>query len=164
MRLGVSPKLFLKWYCRDTILLRPNKDVGLAHERSLTIWFVESGLEKLAVGHGAMPGLDFRGIHIEKRSGAWTFKPYSVAPYGMGLLGVDPRSIKVLPRLSNDGLFQWSQVLLRCSHPCSLFSFWGEMGLPFRFTYFLLLYSSALTVLRPRVGSIFTRLIFVPSV
>ena len=31
------------------------------------------------------------------------------------------------------------------------------MGLPFRFTYFLLLYSSALIVLRPRVGSIFTR-------
>ena len=29
------------------------------------------------------------------------------------------------------------------------------MGLPFRFTYFLLLYSSALIVLRPRVGSIF---------
>ena len=28
--------------------------------------FVESGLEKLAVGHGAVPGLGFRGVHVEK--------------------------------------------------------------------------------------------------
>ena len=56
--------------CKGTIPLRPNNDVGLAYERSLTIWFVESGLEKLAAGHGAMPGLDFRGIHVEKRSWA----------------------------------------------------------------------------------------------
>ena len=41
-------------YCKDTIPSRPNNDVGLAYERSLTIWFVESGLEKLAAGHGAM--------------------------------------------------------------------------------------------------------------
>ena len=74
----------------------------------------------------------------------------------MGLLGVDPRSIKVLPRLPHDGLFQWSPVLLRCSHPCSLSSLFRSDGGLFRFTYFLLLYSSALTVLRPRVGSIFT--------
>ena len=56
--------------CRDTIPLRPNTDVGLAHERSLTIRFVESGLEKLAAGQGAMPGRGFRGIHVEKRSWA----------------------------------------------------------------------------------------------
>ena len=44
----------IKHNCKDTIPLRPNEVVGLAHERSLTIWFVESGLEKLGFGHGAM--------------------------------------------------------------------------------------------------------------
>ena len=38
----------------------------------------------------------------------------------MELLGVDPRTIEVLLRLPNNGLFQWSPVLLRCSPPCSL--------------------------------------------
>ena len=61
--------------CKGTIPLRPNNDIGLAYERSLTIWFVESGLEKLAAGHGAMPGHGFRGMHVEIRSWAWTFKP-----------------------------------------------------------------------------------------
>ena len=55
--------------CKDTIPLRPNDDVGLAYERSLTIWFVESGLEKLAAGQGAMPVHGFRGIHVKKELG-----------------------------------------------------------------------------------------------
>ena len=40
--------------CRDTNLWRPNNEVGLARERSLTIIFVESGLERPALGHGAL--------------------------------------------------------------------------------------------------------------
>ena len=40
--------------CRDTNLWRPNNDVGLARRKSLTIRFVESGLERLAFGHRAL--------------------------------------------------------------------------------------------------------------
>lgn len=40
--------------CGDTILKQPNDDVGLARDGSLTIKFVESELERLALGHGAL--------------------------------------------------------------------------------------------------------------
>ena len=82
----------------------------------------------------------------------------------MGLLGLDPRTIRVLPRLPDDGFFPVISDVVEMFSPRSSPFFGGGMGVPLRVTYFLLLYSSALTVLRPRVGSIFTRLIFVPSV
>ena len=40
--------------CGDTNLKRPNNDVELARERSPTIIFVESGLERLALGRRAL--------------------------------------------------------------------------------------------------------------
>uniref|UniRef100_A0A7N2LUQ8 Leucine-rich repeat-containing N-terminal plant-type domain-containing protein n=1 Tax=Quercus lobata TaxID=97700 RepID=A0A7N2LUQ8_QUELO len=42
----------------------------------------ESGLEKLAVGHGAMPGLGFRGIRVEKGLGLEHLSPTASHPMG----------------------------------------------------------------------------------
>ena len=63
---------------------------------------------------------------------------------------------EVLSLLPDDGLSSVRSGGVEMFPPRSL-SFSGDgMGLPFRFTYFLILYSLAFAVLRPRVGSVFT--------
>ena len=51
------------------------------------------------------------------------FKPYGVASYGIGLLGIDPRTIEVFPGFPTAGLFYDLHVLLGCFHPWSPFFF-----------------------------------------
>ena len=55
--------------CRDTNLWRPNNGVGLARERSLTIIFVESGLERPALGHRALFRVELLGAQTGKSFG-----------------------------------------------------------------------------------------------
>ena len=51
------------------------------------------------------------------------FKPCGVASYGIGFLGLDPRTIAVFPGYPTEGLFYDLHVLLGCFHPWSPF-FW----------------------------------------
>ena len=105
--------------CKDTIPLRPIDVFGLARERPLTIWSVESGLEKLGFGRGVMFRPRFWMSSYRKRSWVWMFKPYGVASTGIGLLGICPRTIEVSPRSPTAGFFYDLHVLLGCFHPWS---------------------------------------------
>ena len=65
------------------------------------------------------------------------FKPYGVASYGIGLLGIDPRTLEVFLGFPTAGLFYDLHVLLGCFHPWSLsLSLSPGIGSPSRFTYF----------------------------
>ena len=86
-------------------------------------------MKSLALVTGRCSGLEFRGIPVEKRSGVWTFKPCRVVSHGVGLLGLDPRTIQVLPQLPNGGFFGHVHVLLRC-FPHRVFLFWRWDGSP----------------------------------
>ena len=84
------------------------------------------GLKSLPLVTGRCFGLDFRGIPIEKGVWVWTFKTYSIASYGVGLLGLDPRIIKVLLRLPNGGFFLWCACVVKVFSPME--SFFLEVG------------------------------------
>ena len=117
-------------YCKDTIPLRPINVFGLAYERSLTIWFVESGLEKCGFGRGAMFRPRFKGSSYRERGWVWMFKPYGVASIEIGLLVICPRTIEVSPHSPMAGFFYVLHVLLGCFHPwSSLFSRWDPSPL-----------------------------------
>ena len=136
-------RFFFSWVnrlCKDTILLRPNNVVGLAHERSLTIWFVESGLEKLGFGHGAMFRSGFERDSCRERSWVWMFKPYGSVFHEIRLLGLGPRTIEVFPGSPTAGFFYDLPVLLGYFRPWS--TLFSPVGSPPRFTYFFF-YTSA---------------------
>uniref|UniRef100_A0A7N2RA88 Uncharacterized protein n=1 Tax=Quercus lobata TaxID=97700 RepID=A0A7N2RA88_QUELO len=85
----------LKW-CKDTIPARPSDIFGFTRERSLTIRFVESGLEKLGLGHGGMVRSGFQKDPCGKWTGLKRLKPRHTATSENGILGLDPRTLVVL--------------------------------------------------------------------
>ena len=88
------------------------------------------GLKSLPLVTGRCSGLDFWGIPVEKGVWVWTFKSYSIASYGVGLLGLDPRIIKVLPRLPNGGFFLWCACVVKVFSPIESFFFGGGLDPP----------------------------------
>ena len=99
-----------------------------------------------------------------KGSWAWMFKPYGDASRKIGLLGLDPRTLEVIPRLPDGGFAPWNAWILPVYSPMESFFFRSRIRPPYQIHLLLLLYSPAFAVLRPRVGSTFTRLTFVPLV
>ena len=59
---------------------------------------------------GRCSGLDFRGIHIERGVGFEHLRPTVLHPMGLDSSDLDPRIIKVLPRLPDGGFFCDVQV------------------------------------------------------
>uniref|UniRef100_A0A7N2MU23 Protein DETOXIFICATION n=1 Tax=Quercus lobata TaxID=97700 RepID=A0A7N2MU23_QUELO len=94
--LGILMGWVFKLGLMDTIPARPSDIFGFTRERSLTIRFVESGLEKLGLGHGAMVRSGFQKGPCGKWTGPKRLKPRHAATSENGLLGLDPRTLVVL--------------------------------------------------------------------
>ena len=119
-------------FCKDTIPARPSDIFGFTRERSLTIQFVESGLEKLGLGHGAMVRSGFQKDPCGKWTGPKRLKPRHAATSENGLLGLDPRTLVVLSGCPTEDLLYSLHGSFRRSYSWSLSLFLP----PTRFTYF----------------------------
>ena len=98
--------------CGDTNLSRPNYDVGLAHGKSLTIIFVESGLERPALGHRALVQAGLWGEPRQGKALGWIFRPFDLVTRGIWLLGSCSRSNGVVPGYPSMGFFCGGRSIL----------------------------------------------------
>ena len=112
---------------------------------------------------GRCSGLDFGEIREVREVGLGCLSPTATRPARLGSSNLIRGPLRSYPDCPTVGLLHEMHGFFRCIRPWSLFS--SEVGSdPPQVHLFLLLYSPVFDVPRPRVGSTFTRLTFVPSI
>ena len=140
----------------------PNNVVGLAHEDPSQYDLQRVGQKSLGLVMGRCSGPDFRGSLVEKGVGFECLNPVASHPKELGSSDLTRGPLRFSLVTRRRVFFMICMCYQGVSTHGALF-FW-RWDPPYQIHLLLLLYQPVFAVLRPRVGSTFTRLTFVPSV